>query len=262
MMELAPEDPRRHGLVQWLFLNKKLNHWKSTRATAEVIYALVHYLEKEGQLGVREAATVRVAGQTTTFNFDPDRYTGKRNQVVVPGEKIDPATASTVTVEKETPGLLFASATWHFSTEQLPKEAESDLFGVTRRYYRRVRKGDEAVLQPLDEGAAAQARRRGRGAPLDHQPRAAEYVHLRDPRAAGLEPDGARSGYTLGPGDLLVRGDPRQRRQLLLRVAAGGGVHLQATACAPTWPAPSRSGRPRCSRCTPPSSRPTRRETS
>ena len=40
MSELEPEDDRRHGLVQWLMLNKKLNHWKSTRATAEVIYSL------------------------------------------------------------------------------------------------------------------------------------------------------------------------------------------------------------------------------
>jgi len=39
LMELRPDDPRRHGLVQWLFLNKHLNHWKSTRATAEVLYA-------------------------------------------------------------------------------------------------------------------------------------------------------------------------------------------------------------------------------
>src|SRR5262249_26586638 len=45
LMELRPSDPRREGLVQWLFLNKKLNHWKSTRATAEVIYSLVHYLK-------------------------------------------------------------------------------------------------------------------------------------------------------------------------------------------------------------------------
>jgi len=41
MTELEPDDARRHGLVQWLLLNKKLNHWKSTRATAEVIYSLV-----------------------------------------------------------------------------------------------------------------------------------------------------------------------------------------------------------------------------
>jgi len=35
LTELSPRDARRDGLVQWLFLNKKLNHWKSTRATSE-----------------------------------------------------------------------------------------------------------------------------------------------------------------------------------------------------------------------------------
>ncbi|HMM36894.1 MAG TPA: alpha-2-macroglobulin family protein, partial [Thermoanaerobaculia bacterium] len=48
LTELTPKDPRRDGLVQWLFLNKKLNQWKSTRATAEVLYSLVHYLKAEG----------------------------------------------------------------------------------------------------------------------------------------------------------------------------------------------------------------------
>ncbi|HSS78555.1 MAG TPA: alpha-2-macroglobulin family protein, partial [Thermoanaerobaculia bacterium] len=110
LMELRPDDPRRHGLVQWLFLNKQLNHWKSTRATAEVLYAIVHYLQKEGTLGVKESATVRTGGQSTTFTFEPDRYTGKSNRIVIPGEKIDPA-HSAVVVEKETPGFLFASAT-------------------------------------------------------------------------------------------------------------------------------------------------------
>jgi alpha-2-macroglobulin len=199
MMEVTPEDPRRHGLVQWLFLNKQLNHWHSTRATAEVIYALVHYLEKEGQLGVRESATVQVGGQTTTFTFEPDRYTGKHNQVVIPGEKMSPAASSTVVVQKDTPGLMFASATWHFSTEELPKEARGDLFGVTRRYFLRSGTGKEVTLKPLDEGTVLRP-----GDEVEVQlsitSRApAEYVHLRDPRPAGLEPDGARSGYKWDP---------------------------------------------------------------
>ena len=56
--ELEPDDGRRHGLVHWLLLNKKLNHWKSTRATAEVIYALVRYLSAEDALEARQAAQV------------------------------------------------------------------------------------------------------------------------------------------------------------------------------------------------------------
>src|SRR4029078_12001292 len=93
--ELQPSDPRRDGLVQWLFLNKQLNHWKSTRATAEVLYALAHYLEKEKLLRVREAVKVTAFPKTVDFVFEPDRYTGKENRVVIPGSAIDPAKSST-----------------------------------------------------------------------------------------------------------------------------------------------------------------------
>jgi alpha-2-macroglobulin len=192
MTELRPDDPRRHGLVQWLFLHKQRNQWKSTRATAEVLYALVHYLEREGQLGRRQAAVVTVGDRpAVSATFEPDRFTGS-GQVVVAGAEIDPA-RSAVTVEQSTPGLLFASATWHFSTEELPKAARGDVFEIARRTFRRAGSGEEAVLQPLAEGAVL--------APGDEievqlaiRSRApAEYVHLRDPRPAGFEPATAGS---------------------------------------------------------------------
>ncbi|MCC2655723.1 MAG: hypothetical protein K0Q76_831 [Panacagrimonas sp.] len=195
LMELKPQDPRRDGMVQWLFLNKQLNHWKSTRATAEVIYSLVHYLQAEGQLGARESARVELAGRTTEFTFEPDRYSGKAAQVMVAGDAIDPKSAATVVVSKDTPGILFASATWHYSTEQLPDQARGDLFGVTRRYFRRENHDGQFTLTPLADGADLAP-----GDELEVQlsiraKHAAEYVHLRDPRAAGLEPGVATSGY-------------------------------------------------------------------
>jgi uncharacterized protein YfaS (alpha-2-macroglobulin family) len=195
LTELAPDDPRRHGLVQWLFLNKKLNQWKSTRATAEVIYSLVHYLKREGALSVREEATVTAGSQRTTFVFDPDRYTGKKNQVVIPGEKLDREPASRVTVEKQGKGFAFASATWHFSTEKLPEEDRGDFFSLSRRYFRRAAGAGGFTLQPIAEGAVLRP-----GDEVEVQitlasKHAAEYVHLRDPRAAGLEPEDLVSGY-------------------------------------------------------------------
>jgi uncharacterized protein YfaS (alpha-2-macroglobulin family) len=195
LMELAPSDARRHGLVQWLFLNKKLNQWKSTRATAEVLYALVAYLKRESALAARETVTVALAGQTTTFDFEPDRYTGKRDQVVVPGERIDPRRDADVAVSKTGAGLAFASATWTFSTERLPTEDRGDLFAVSRRYYRREPTSSGYELRPLAEGAALSP-----GDEVEVQlsirvKHAAEYVHLRDPRAAGLEPGVVTSGY-------------------------------------------------------------------
>ena len=195
LAELDTADPRRAGLVQWLFLNKKLNQWKSTRATAEVIYSVAWSLKKEGALGIREDATVSVAGQKTTFVFEPDRYTGKQNQVVVPGDKLDPKTAGTIVVEKDGKGLAFASATWHFSTEKLPEEDRGDFFAVSRKYFRREATPQGFVLKPLADGVPVSV-----GDEIEVQislrsKHAAEYVHLRDPRAAGLEPGLAVSRY-------------------------------------------------------------------
>ena len=201
LMEVTPDDARRDGLVQWLFLNKKLNHWKSTRATAEVLYSLAAYLKATNTLAVREEATVKVGNQTTTFTFEPEKFTGKKNQIVVAGDKLDAQRRlqdASVTVEKRTPGLMFASATWHFSTEELPAASRSDLFGVERRYFKRVKVGSEVTLEALDgrgQGAALAV-----GDEVEVQlsltaKAAAEYVHLRDPRPAGLEPDRPESGW-------------------------------------------------------------------
>ena len=204
LMELKPADARSEGLVQWLFLNKELNHWKSTRATAEVIYAVAYFLKQTGGLGAREAVTVEACGTRTELTFEPDTYTGKKNQVVVPGEKLgwdgaagQSATApcATVRVSKEGRGMAFASATWHFSTEKMPERGEGDLFAVERSYFKREKKGDEVVLKPLAEGAALAV-----GDEIEVQlairaRRPAEYVHLRDPRPSGCEPVTLTSGY-------------------------------------------------------------------
>ena len=187
-LELLPQEPKLDGMVLWIFLNKKLNHWKSTRATAEVIYSLAHYLKKTEQLGVREEAKVSIGDQITQFVFEPDQYTGKKNQIVVPGDKVDAKKTSTIVVEKATKGYLFASATWHFSTEKMPTEDRGDFLAISRKYFRRDTQGCEATLKPLKDGAAVQV---GDEVEVQVSLRAKqqmEYVHLRDPRPAGFEP--------------------------------------------------------------------------
>ncbi|RMH20859.1 MAG: hypothetical protein D6696_07220, partial [Acidobacteria bacterium] len=194
LTELAPTDGRRDGLVQWLMLDKKLNHWRSTRATAEAIYALVHHLRLSGELAAREEVTVSVGERRRRFVFEPEVYAGAGNRLVIAGDELDPPALAVVTVEKDGPGLAFASATWHFSTETLPATARGDLFTVERRYYKRRLEGGEWRLTPLAEGAPLEV-----GDQLEVQltlrlKHAAEYVHLRDPRPAGCEPESTASG--------------------------------------------------------------------
>jgi uncharacterized protein YfaS (alpha-2-macroglobulin family) len=189
------------GLVLWLMLNKKLNHWKSTRATAEVLYSLAAYLDRTAALGVREEAIVGVGGEKRTLSFEPERFEG-RKQLVIPGKEVVPARDSTITVEKQTKGVMFASATWHFATDKLPAEAQSDFFGVTRRYFLRVNEGGQWVLKPLAEGAPLKVGDQVEVQLSLRSKHEAEYVHLRDPRAAGLEPENqvSRFAWDLGIG--------------------------------------------------------------
>ena len=195
MMEITPQDERRHGLVQWLMLNKKLNHWKSTRATAESIYSLVHYMKKEGQLNQQERMSVKVGNTLQKdFVFEPSKYTGGKQHLVVKDKDITPDMA-TIKLDNQSKSLMFASATWHFSTEKSPTSAQGDFFGVTRKFFKRVQVNNNWTLQPLAEGATVKV-----GDQLEVQlvlrsKHNAEYVHLRAPRGAGFEPMETESGY-------------------------------------------------------------------
>src|SRR4029077_6541568 len=124
-----------------------------------------------------------------------DRYTGRRNQLVVPGEKIDPRRDAEIAVAKTGTGLAFASATWNSSTERLPAEDRGDLLAVSRAYFRRVPAASGFVLEPLAEGAALAVGDEVEVHLSVRAKHACEYVHVRDPRAAGLEPGVVVSGY-------------------------------------------------------------------
>ncbi|MEM1178218.1 MAG: alpha-2-macroglobulin family protein, partial [Acidobacteriota bacterium] len=197
LMALDPDDPRRHGLVQWLLLDKKLGHWKSTRATAEAVYALAAFLSSEGTLGAEQRARVSAGPVVEDYVFRPEDDGRRQRAIEGPGVK---PSMSRITVENHTPGLLFASATWHFATDRLPPEAEGDFFSVERSFFKRELHGDRWRLVPLAEGEEIAV---GDSVEVRLQIRAkhaAEYVQLRDPRGAGFEPEDVTSGFAWDSG--------------------------------------------------------------
>ena len=188
MTEMQPKDERRDGLVQWLFLNKKLSHWKSTRATAEVLYSLVYYMKQEKQIGIEERVKLQAGPEKKEFVFKPDDYTGKSKQWVIPGNLIKPKQMAVIKAEKTDRALGFVSATWHFSTEKLPEKGDGDFLSVSREYFVRSTKNKRKVLTPLKKGMKLKVGDEVEVHLSLRSKQAMEYVHLRDPRAAGLEP--------------------------------------------------------------------------
>lgn len=192
--ELGTKHETLDGLVHWIFLNKKLNQWKSTRATSEVIYSLTHYLKKTKQLGIKEEIKVQAGGKETKFEFNPDKYTGKKNQIVFRAQDVSPKLLP-VKVEKTTDGLAFASATWHYSTEKLPSTAVGDFLKINRTFFKRISDKSGVKLVPLKDGAGIEVGDEVEVHLSLSSKHPVEYVHLRDPRAAGFEPVDAVSGH-------------------------------------------------------------------
>ncbi|OFZ19566.1 MAG: hypothetical protein A2Z20_08380 [Bdellovibrionales bacterium RBG_16_40_8] len=195
LMELGSDNTKRDGLVQWLFLNKKLNHWQSTRATSEVVYSLAHYLSKTNQIDQKESVTIKIGKEKPVeLEFSPDKYTGKKNQIVFEGDKVGPDLMP-IRINKTTPGFMFASANWQFSTEKLPKDAVGDLLSVTRKYFLRDKSHKEVLLKPITESEQIKV-----GDEIEvhislRSKSPVEYVHLRDPRGAGFEPVDMNSSH-------------------------------------------------------------------
>ena len=100
-----------------------------------------------------------------------------------------------VTVQKDTPGLLFASVTWHFSTEKLPEQASGDFISVERTFFQRLRKDGDWRLEPLNPNTVLKPGDQVEVHLSLRSKHTAEYVHLRDPRAAGFEPEARKSGW-------------------------------------------------------------------
>ena len=198
LVEIQPDHPKKDGLVTWLMINKKLNQWKSTRATSEVVFALARALEAEKTLGTKQEIAIATASQTDTVVFEPNKYEGQK-QIVIRGKEAQETATSPIQFSKKTQGLAFASATWSFATTS-PEKGDGDFFSIDRKYFRRVVKGREFVLQPLGPGdllAVGDEVEVHLSLSSRHE---AEYVHLRDPRAAGFEPVSLTSRYQYSSG--------------------------------------------------------------
>ncbi len=192
LAELAPGDPRIQGVIHWLLLNRKLDHWHSTKATAEVLYALARVLSQQGGLAARGEVAVEAGGRRASFVFEPNRVSGRAEHLVL--RPVGPASA-TVVASNRGRGLAFVSATWHFATDRLPVAGRGDLLEVQRQYFRRQRQGREVTLHPLAAGEEVAV---GDELEVRLTVRArhpVSYVHLRDPRPGGCEPAVAISSF-------------------------------------------------------------------
>ncbi len=182
----------------WLLKNKQTTQWKTTKATASAIYALlIHpdsWLESVGvvsvKLGDKQVIGDPLEGEPGTG------YIRKSWD----GDEID-TKWSTITVSNPNHHIAWGSAYWQYweDLDKVKSGVEDNPLKVSRILLKvnNTDRGEEsaiAINRGLKVGDKLLVRL------IIETDRAMEFVHLKDLRAAGFEPTDVLSGYRWGAG--------------------------------------------------------------
>ncbi|MBU2949508.1 carboxypeptidase-like regulatory domain-containing protein [Tamlana agarivorans] len=183
------------NLKIWLIKNKQTNHWKTTKATTNAVYALL--LEGSDWLSVTDRVDVTVGNKTIEpaklDNVKTEAGTGYYKTSWTATE-INPA-MSEVTLTKKGDGIAWGSLYWQYF-EDLDKitTAETPLSIKKKLFVKHDTDLGEEITEitpntTLKVGDLVRVR-------IELQSdRDMEFLHMKDMRAAGLEPINVISTY-------------------------------------------------------------------
>ncbi len=174
----------------WLLAHKHTHSWESTRATADACYALL--LRGSDWLAATQPLQVTVGSQSVR-PVAAQAGTGYV-KTTWPAADVQPAQGK-VTVTKADAGPAWGALYWQYFEDLDKVTSAAAALSLERQLYRETRTAAGPQLEkitattPLRVGDALVVRL------VLRTDRALEYVHLKDQRAAGLEPISQVSGY-------------------------------------------------------------------
>jgi len=177
-------------LKLWLLTQKQTHSWESTRATADACYALL--LRGSDWTAATQPLQATVGGEKL-LPAPAQAGTGYL-KTTWPAAAIQPAQGK-VTLTKTDAGPAWGALYWQYFEDIDKVTPAASPLSVERQLYRETRTATGPALEkittatPLRVGDALVVRL------VLRTDRALEYVHLKDQRAAGLEPINQLSGY-------------------------------------------------------------------
>jgi len=202
MIEFFTEADQDQDFVEdtkiWLLKNKQTNHWKTTKATADAIYALL--LQGEGGemiswIEETNAPDIKFGSESLMIESgDLQAGTGYIKKRYEAADITKSMQSVTVKNNSETIGW---GATYYQYFEQLDKidtHAENPLT-MTKKVYKETATDRGPVLQELAADGQLQVGDRVISRVEIKVDRDMDYVHLKDMRPLGFEPENVISSY-------------------------------------------------------------------
>jgi len=178
----------------WLLKQKQTQDWKTTKATADAIYALL--LRGDNALGSDELVQLTLGGEA----IKPEKVeagTGFYEQKFVRGE-IKPEQGH-ITLKKVDKGVAWGSVHWQYLEDMSKVTAyEGTPLKLTKTLFTKQNTKKGPVLEPV-KGAVKVGDELVVRIVLDTD-RDMEYIHLKDYRGSGTEPVNVLSQYKFQDG--------------------------------------------------------------
>ena len=204
----------------WLLKNKQTNRWPSTKATADAVYALLKTGASDQWL--TETKPIQVSFPELKDKATATKVIAAGQQSAEPGtgyykvrweaRDIQPEMAA-VALRNPNPGIAWGGLYWQYF-EQLDKikSFEETPLTLRKKYFKQITTDRGAQLEEIREGSALMPGDKVVVRLELRVDRQMEFVHVKDMRASGLEPENLLSayrwqgglGYYESPGDLAT----------------------------------------------------------
>lgn len=197
--EITKDEKIVDDLKVWLLKQKQTQHWNTTTATADAVYALLRsgtdWLQYEPQVVIELGdMTINSAQERTQAGSG---YFKKQ----IEGSAVRPEMGNIkVTVDNKSgknTGTSWGAVYWQYfeNMDKITASAGTSPLKITKQLYIETNTDRGPVLKEITEGDPLKVGDKVKVRIVLKVDRAMEYVHLKDMRAAGFEPTNVLSGY-------------------------------------------------------------------
>jgi len=193
--EIAQDKESVERMKQWLLNQKRTQDWKTTKATTEAVYALI--LTGSDLLDLSSNVVVEIGGKVYDPQNDADvkseAGTGYFRKNWHTGD-IKPEMGA-VKLTKTGDGMAWGALHWQYFEDMDKITSHETPLQLEKKLFKKVASDAGMELQLVEEDAHFSVGDQLVVRVILRSDRDMEYVHMKDMRAACLEPVSTRSGY-------------------------------------------------------------------
>lgn len=197
--EISDDVESVENMKIWLLKNRQTNHWHSTKATTEAIYALMH--TGKDWVNSENGISVKIGGETLDFKALEKEIQSGSGYVKTSWDASEiNSSKAEINISKKSPGTAWGAMYWQYF-EDLDKITSAETaVKLKKELFIKKNSNKGPILTKITEKTPIQIGDLVTVRLEIQTDRLMEFVHLKDMRASGFEPINMKSSYKFQEG--------------------------------------------------------------